>query len=328
MFVKYLDIKIKLKIIIIMKKRTVISALSLCGLIIWFASCEPKASTQESLSEVHSETEPFNYEPTVFPKDTTKLWMGEGNIESDTVFIVGEGGPHNQLYFEFSGKTVWSTIPNFFNYYRVHIFQSTMLNKDIYHWREEFNEEMAILEADNSTEILHRAIDYWKRRGKTVIVAGTSFTAILIPHYLTTRGNHADKYLMSAGRFDVPVERWKYYLRGVNSRYDTDGKTLFYADTTRGPNPFRGAYYFKVTKVKQMIKGVLGRYRYTEELQDMDLSNLVVAYATDDTKIGALSESELEWLKNKNVPVYVTDGGHPGPDRKLVELITNGTVKL
>ncbi|MEL6306250.1 MAG: hypothetical protein AAFQ20_15890, partial [Bacteroidota bacterium] len=200
--------------------------------------------------------------------------------------------------------------------------------KDIYHWREEFNEEMAILEADNSTEILHRAIDYWKRRGKTVIVAGTSFTAILIPHYLTTRGNHADKYLMSAGRFDVPVERWKRYFRGVNSRYQQDGKTLAFQDTTRGPNPFRGSYYFKVTKVKQMIKGVLGRYRYTEELQDMDLSNLIVAYATDDTKMGALSPSELEWLKMKDVPVYATEGGHPGPDRKLVELIKDGTIKL
>ncbi len=46
----------------------------------------------------------FNYQPTLFTKDTTKLWMSEGLIESDTVLIMGDGGPKNLLDYEWNGK--------------------------------------------------------------------------------------------------------------------------------------------------------------------------------------------------------------------------------
>lgn len=294
--------------------------------VILLSSCNSKQKT-EAVQSFSDETN-LNYQPTIFPKDTTELWISEGDIKRDTVFIVAEGGPHNQLDFEWGGKTVWSRLPDFFNYYRVHIFQSTMLNKDIYHWRQEFTKEMAQKELDNSTEILSRAIYFWKSRGKTVIVAGTSFSAFLIPHYIATRGNKADKYIMSAGRFDAHPDQFKYHLLGYNSRFQEDGETLMIPDTTRGPNPYRGEYYFKLSKVKQLIKGVLGEYRFTEALKDEDLSNLIVGYATNDVQVGALSEEELAFLKSKNVQVFSSEEGHAGVDRTLIDLVSDGTIKL
>lgn len=299
--------------------------------VVLFVSClffACKSEEPQKKLAIEDSKEHKNYSPTIFPKDTTQLWQAEGNIKRDTVFIVGEGGPHNQLDFEWGGKTTWSSLPGFFNYYRVHILQSTMLNKDIYNWKQEFTEDMARKELDNSTEILARAVKYWKDRGKTVIVAGTSFSAFLIPHYITTRGNKADKYLMSAGRLDADPDQFKYHLLGYNSRFEADGKTLQIPNTTRGPNPIRGAYYFKLSKVKQLIKGVLGQYRFTEELKEVDLSNLVVGYATNDVQVGALSDEELKFLESKNVQVFSTDDGHAGVTRKFVVLVNDGTIKL
>jgi len=307
-------------------KNQIIFLSLLLGISFAFFSCKTEEKSEVLNSKESALIE--NYKPIIFPKDSTQLWLSEGNIKSDTVFIVAEGGPHNQLDFEWGGQTVWSRLPDFFQYYRIHILQSTMLNKDIYHWKNEFTEEMARKELDNSTEILARAIDYWKAREKTVIVAGTSFGAFLIPHYIATRGNKADKYIMSAGRLNAHPDQFKYHLLGYNSRFEEDGKTLMIPDTTRGPNPFRGEYYFKLSKVKQLIKGVLGEYRFTEELKDTDLSNLIVGYATNDVQVGALNEKELEFLKSKNAQVYATDDGHAGVDRKLISLIAEGTIKL
>lgn len=307
-------------------KHLITRLLLIITIIAFVTSCDSKNS-QKTVETAKKEKD-LNYMPTIFPKDTTSLWIGEGNINSDTVFIVGEGGPHNQLDFEWGGKTVWSVLPDFFSYYRVHIFQSTMINKDIYNWKQEFTEDMARKELDNSTEILARAIKYWKDRGKKVIVAGTSFSAFLIPHYITTRGNNADKYLMSAGRFNAHPDQFKYHLLGFNSRFEQDGKTLMIPDVTRPPNPLRGAYYFKLSKVKQLIKGVLGQYRFTEELKDTDLSNLIVGYATNDVQVGALSDEELRFFASKNVQVFSSEKGHAGVDRKLIALVTDGTIKL
>jgi hypothetical protein len=115
---------------------------------------------------------------------------------------------------------------------------------------------------------------------------------------------------------------------GFNSRFEADGSTLMIPDTLRPPNPLRGAYYFNLSKVKQSIKGVLGQYRFTEELRDVDLSNLIVGYATNDVQVGTLSPEELEFLASKNVPVYSSEDGHAGVDRKLISLVVDGTIKL
>lgn len=291
-----------------------------------FIACMQHGS--EDLTPTNNVQEELNYQPTVLARDTTQLWIGEGDIDSDTVLIIAEGGPHNQLYFDFSGRTVWSSLPNFFDYYRAHVHQANTLNPTIYHWKHEFTPEMAEVEVNNEVEILARTIAYFKKRKKKVIVAGTSWGAMLIPYYLTKYGNHADTYLISAGRLDPAPLQVKYHLKGFNTKFLEDGKTLIFPDTTRTRNPNRGEYYHKISRVKQFMKGVLGKHRFTEELATMDLSNVVFAYATNDPQIGALTEAEIQFLEAKGVPVYASDGGHAGPDRLLIDLIQKGTIEL
>ncbi|MEM9822407.1 MAG: hypothetical protein AAF985_15100 [Bacteroidota bacterium] len=269
-----------------------------------------------------------NYAPTLFPEDTTQLWMGEGDPSSDTVLLINEGGPKVHLDFEYNGKTPWSYLPNFFNYYRAHVHQIGTYNKEIFNFKKTFTRAMAELEVDNNSEILYRAFRYFKERGKTVIVIGHSFGAFTIPHCMMTRPLKADGYLITGGRIDDHLERSSYFLKGYNSRFEEDGITFFPPDTTRAPNPNRGERYFKMYRVKQLLKGVMGQPRYSEVLADHDLSKMIYFYAKEDRNVGRLTPAEIDFLRSKGATVVATEGGHYDIWKRAVDQFEKGAVKF
>ncbi len=267
-----------------------------------------------------------NYSPTTFTMDTTKLWMAEGNIENDTVLIMGDGGPKNQLDYAYNGKISWSYLNNFKNYYFVSLHQSTTYNPEIFNWKKSFDLEDGIKEIDNSTEMMYQAIKYFKDRGKYVVVIGHSYSAFLIPHYLATKPSLADKYFMLNGRLNADSLQTFYQLKGFNSKFESDGKTLREPDTTRGKNPFRTERYFKIRRASEMLKAGLGIRKFTKELADKDISNLVVCYGTKDQNVGALSEEEISFLKSKNAKIIAIDADHYGVTRPIIESLEDGTI--
>lgn len=307
-------------------KKLLINHLVLLTAIAFLCACsieEKKPVKQYAKAEKE-----LNYHPTVLPKDTTDLWIGEGDVNSDTALIVLEGGPHNAIYFLTNGVDVWSALPNYYNYYRVHSHQVNGLNKSIYNWKIEFTPEMGELEVNNELEALARTVKYFKDQKKKVILAGTSWGAFMIQYYLLKYGNDVDKIIISAGRLDPAPMQVKYHLKGYNSGFLEDGKTMRFADTTRVHSLDKRERYMKSSLVKQYMKGFLGKFKFTEELVDIDMSNVVYGYATNDRQIGALTEKELIFLKSKGVPVFVSDGGHAGPDRVLIKAIQEGKIEL
>lgn len=269
-----------------------------------------------------------NYAPTVMPTDTTALWLSEGNIKNDTVLIMGDGGPQNQLNYEYNGKVEWSYLNTFKNYYFVSLHQSSTYNPGIFNWKESFTLDDGIKEIDNSSEMMYRAIKYFKDRNKYVVVVGHSYSAFIIPHYLATRPSLADKYFMIAGRLDADSLQTFYQLKGFNSKFEDDGKTLIVPDTTKPKNPFRTARYFKIRKASEMLKSGLGIRKFTEELADKNIENLVVCYGKKDRNVGALSDSEIEFLLSKKAKVYGFDTGHHGITRHLIDSLEMGRMKF
>lgn len=269
-----------------------------------------------------------NYPATIFPEDTTQLWIGEGDLSSDTVLLINEGGPSVHLDFEYNGKTQWSYLPNFFNYYRAHVHQIGTYNKEIFNYKKSFTRAMAELEVDNNSEILYRAFKYFKDRGKTIIVIGHSFGAFTIPHCMMTRPLKADGYLITAGRIDDHLERSNYFLKGYNSRFEEDGMTFFPPDTTRAPNPHRGERYFKMYRVKQLLKGVMGQARYSEALANHDLSKMIYCYAKDDQNVGRLTQPEIAFLTSKGAKVIAAEGGHYKVWKHAIDAFEKGEVKF
>lgn len=282
------------------------------------------------VTENKTELVPFErgtYSKTVFPQDTTALWIGDGDLSKDTVLIVGEGGPKNGLDFASNGRVYWEYLPNQSDYYLAVVHQASSYNQSIFDGKN-FSLEDAQYEVDNTSEMLYRAIKYFKDRNKYVVVFGHSYSAFVIPHFLSTRPSIADKYFITGGRLDADSTQTAYQLAGINTGFEEDGKTLIRPDENAKPNSNRRGRYFMVRQNKEKLKYAIGKTRYTTALQDKDLSNLVFYYGQKDENVGALSASEVQFLITKNAKVFGVETDHYNIWKRVIDAFREGTMDL
>lgn len=269
----------------------------------------------------------FSYPKTILPKDTTKLWAEDGNIENDTVLIICQGGPSKNLTFVEKGRTSYRYIPNYSNHHIVYLHQAQTFNKEMFDYKGEFTLEMAEKEVDNTSEMLYRALDYFKTKGKTTIVIGTSYGAYIIPNYLSTRPSLADKYIIIAGRIDDNKQMLEQHLKGFNGEFQEDGITYVPEDENADLSKYPESE-IKEYRVKQLLKGAIGKPRYSQELADKDLSNVIYFYATNDQNVGRLTESEIRFLESKKVKIFKTNTGHSETLYRFIDKLMDGSLRL
>lgn len=269
----------------------------------------------------------FSYPKTILTSDTTKLWVENGNIESDTVLIICQGGPSKNLTFIENGRTSYRYIPNYSNYRIAYLHQAQTLNQEMFDYKGEFTVQMAEKEVDNTAEILYRALDYFDQIGKTTIVIGTSYGAYLIPNYLSTRPSLADKYIIIAGRLDDNEKMLEQHLRGFNGEFEEDGITYIPEEENADVSEYPESE-IKEYRVKQLLKGAIGQPRYSQELADKDLSNVIYFYATNDQNVGRLTESEIKFLESKKAKIFETNTGHSETLYRFIDKLIDGSLKL
>jgi len=267
------------------------------------------------------------YIKTLLPKDTTQLWIASGDLSKDTVILVGEGGPKSNLDFQSNGRVYWEYLPNNKNYYYVVVHQSSTYNKSILD-ATNFTVQDAEAEVDNTSEILYRAIKYFKDRDKYVVVFGHSYSAWVVPHYFSTRQSLADKYIITGGRLNADSTQTAFQLKGINTGFDEDGKTLLLPDEKEEPNPHRTERYWRIRKNKELLKYAIGKVRYTKELIDVDLSKLVYYFGKYDENVGALSDEEIEFLENNGASVIGVETNHYKIWQKVIDAFREDTLKL
>ena len=301
--------------------------ISLIGLItILVTSCNNVQKPQLNIEETTSTKK--TYEPTVFPQDTTRLWLGEGSIASDTVLILGDGGPKNQLDYEFDGKIGMSYLPSFKNYYVVNLHQASTYNKEIFNWKNEFTLEMATEEVDNSSEMMFRAINYFKDRNKYIVVVGHSYSAFIIPNYIATRPSLANKYIITGGRLKADSLQTVYQLKNINTMFKEDGKSIIIPDENRPPNPNRTRRYFKLRQAKNYLKAAIGQIDYTKALENKDISNWVFVYGSKDRNVGVPTKYELDFLKSKKAQIFGVDSDHYSLWKHVIDSVKAKRIKL
>lgn len=288
-----------------------------------FIQCTEKEEPKDISITVNNQ----QYSPTVFPKDTTQLWIGDGDLSKDTVFIIGEGGPKRHLDFEASGRAYWEYLPNQENYYFVVLHQSSTYNKSIF-GATDFTLADAEKEVDNTSEILYRAIQYFKNRNKHVVVFGHSYSAFVIPHYLSTRPAIADKYFITGGRLIADSLQTAYQLKGINTGFEADGITLDLPDENSQPNPNRRNRYFTIRKNKELLKYALGQIDYTEALKTVDLSNVVFYYGMKDENVGIPSTKEIQFLEAKSAVVKGVPTNHYRIWQRMIDDFSDGSLQL
>lgn len=254
------------------------------------------------------------------PNTDTSFWEVDNSEDNDTVLIFCEGGPKWDLDFKRIGKTIYRYIKNYKDYTVVYVHQSQTLDKRIFEMKRNLTFEEAKKEKDKTTKMLKSAIDYYKGKGKEVIVIGKSYGAYVIQDYLSKYPSKADKYFVNAGRLDINKEMTIQQLKGFNGVFAKDGLTYLPEDEKADTSEYSEQEMINYQK-KQMLKAAYGSDNYIEKLKDIDLSNVTYFYGSVDENIGSLTQKEINFLKAKNVKIHTYKTDHSGMTRRIIDYI-------
>ena len=148
------------------------------------------------------------YRATQLPDDVTKLFEVQqlvANPDADTVWIFEQGGPaheiSNEVLFAFLRYRGHEDI------HLVQAHQTLTLNPRLAARHARLSLANLQAEVDVSVEVLRRVIDHFKAQDKHVVVVGYSYGSFLVARYLALHGpDGADRYLLMAGRLDMPTD--------------------------------------------------------------------------------------------------------------------------
>ena len=245
------------------------------------------------------------YQPTAIPEDVTKLFRALNDVESDTVWIIEQGGPLHE--FDPHAYASFEHYPGRDDVRVVQVHQTLTLNHDLAERDGDWLLADLQAEVDVSIEILDRTIEHFKAQDKRVVVIGHSYGAFLVARYLALRGPQAaDQYLLMAGRLDMPEEVVNGFLAGT---------AYYFPDAvTPAPAPGQDHPLFPPKTARDLmemrIAGATGHDRYTE-LLGRDLRRVIYVYGTNDINVGRLTDDEVAFLESAGSTVIaVQDGSH------------------
>ena len=244
--------------------------------------------------------EPQEYQPTPIPAAVRDLYQSKDkNDEADTVWIYEQGGPLHEF------DNVYGFFVHYFEPADVHfvqVHQTLTLNHRLAVREAEWELSELQAEVDVSVEILHRTIEHFKAQDKRVVVVGHSYGAFLVTRFLAIEGPEAaDRYLIMAGRLDMPQKVVDGFLMG---------NPYLFPDAVEPAAV--GRVEFTPRELMEMrIAGATGHDRYTERLGRTDLGNVIYVYGTHDRRVGRLTEVEVEFLESRGSTVLPVHSSLP-----------------
>jgi hypothetical protein len=245
-----------------------------------------------------------SYQATALPDDVTELFKLSGNLASDTVWVFAQGGPLHML--DPYTSQYFSNYRSYEDVQFAHAHQTLTLNHDLAPRHAEFSLAELQAEVDVSVEILHRTIEHFRDQGKRVVVIGHSYGAFLMARYLSHHGpGAADRYLIMAGRLDMPADVVTGFLMGMPYWFP-DGEMPEPVPRLPVPVPVTDQQLMEMR-----IAGATGHDRYTERLADTDLQKVIYVYGTLDEAVGRLTEDEVGFLSSRGATIIaLQDGRH------------------
>ena len=255
------------------------------------------------------------YRATQLPDDVTKLFEVQqvvANPDADTVWIFEQGGPaheiSNEVLFAFLRYRGHEDI------HLVQAHQTLTLNPRLAARHARLSHANLEAEVDVSVEVLRRVIDHFKAQDKHVVVVGYSYGSFLVARYLALHGpDGGDRYLLMAGRLDMPTEFVNGALAGM----------LYHFPNTVDPELSRPAADHRpgVDRV-----GAWPARPFTtvtrDRLSDTDLRKAIYVYATADTVVrtarrtrGALPPGQRGRRHRRRGRQPLQPGSEPGDPR-------------
>ncbi len=242
------------------------------------------------------------YRATSIPNDVRKLFVSYGDSQSDTVWLLEQGGPVDFLFPQSELLRLFGSFPNHERLYIANVHQTlTLEHSDLTARAGELSVEQLKAEIDVSVEILYRTIQHFKRQGKQVIVVGVSHGAFLVARFLALKGPlAAEAYVIMAGRLDMPEAVARGFLNGCSYRFRNGVEPERKPECpTTEPSLLIG----------RRLNGAVSHDRYSEMLASTNLSRVVYVYGTADAVVGRLTEGEHGFLESRGSTVIAIPGG-------------------
>ena len=264
--------------------------LVLAFIMIFISSC----STDDDLKMLSNDV-------TQLPNNIIELYIEKGNINSNIVVLFSNGGPDSNLSADYFDDL------NFSEFHEVYVHQSNTYNEEvIIGLNENLTFERAIKENEVSVEILDKVIEHFNNKGKEVYVVGHSFGALLITSLIADKNPQVEKYLIMAGRLNFPDLVWQGF-RDRQGYYFAEGITPTAQNFSSDISEKEKREFY----ARMRLQAGFGKNRYTQLLDDKDLSNVIYAFGEKDEAVGWLTNEEKTFLNTKGATVYsVTDGSH------------------
>jgi hypothetical protein len=237
-----------------------------------------------------------DYQKTKIPDDVDELYLENGNLNSDTVLLVIQGGP-------FSKVEKW----NFFDAWKeklhlVYVEQVQSINSTLIPAENNFTMKDAYEESLISAEIIHRVVNHFKNQNKKVIIWGASYASWLLEEYIANYGIESDAMAISVGRLDMEEQVWKGLIEQISYSFTyKNGRKLKELENI----------HIAHDKTLSYMSASIVKERYTQRLEKSDLSKLVLyQYGKIDKAVGALEKSEIDFLTDKGVEVIGYNANH------------------
>ncbi len=242
------------------------------------------------------------YRATRLPAEVTELFVvhpAAASPGADSVWIFEQGGPSHDISFDV--LLPFLSLPNHEEIHLVQVHQTLTLNHRLAARHARLSLADLQAEVDVSVALLRRVIDHFKARGKRVVVVGYSYGSFLVARYLAQHGpGGADRYLLMAGRLDMPRE----YVDGALA-----GMLYHFPDAT-DPEPSGQRPTTDREWIRLLIAGATFHDRYTHRLAATDLRKAIYVYATADTVVGRLSDAEVAFLEQSGSTVIAGEGAN------------------
>ena len=257
------------------------------------------------------------YRPTLLPADVEDLFEvhdSAASPDADTVWIFEQGGPEHEISYDI--VSLFLFLPGHEDIHLVQAHQTLTLNPRLAARHPRLSLADLQAEVDVSVELLRRLVDHFKSQGKRVVVIGYSYGSWLVARYLALHGpDRADRYVLMAGRLDMPRE----FVDGALRK----GMLYHFPDAV-DPAPSGRSPTTDEEWIALIMAGATFHDRYTARLAGTDLSKVIYAYATADTVVGRLSDAEIRFLEEAGSTVIAGEGaGHATLwlDRAVLERI-------
>lgn len=247
------------------------------------------------------------YSPLALSSDLASFKL-EGYLNAETIVIFLQGGPSDSTTDDYAQFLEDDALV-------AYVLQTNVAKMGIVK-ASDMTVEDARLEQQENLRLIHTAYTAIRAQfpEKRIVLAGHSMGAFLTLGYLAEYGNNFDRVVAMAGRVDMPLDFVRRLAIGQNFLFDHVGDVSRYEETREVREVQKFGSYLRTAyspNAESTLLAAVGLPRYSNLLENTDLSNMLYLYSARDEQVGGLNSQEIGFFLEDRGAIVEEGGWHP-----------------